>query len=128
MYVYRIEHQKRKVGPYNGLPFGMLMKFHERYYQTDSCPDPRQEGLGCPRYGQDFCGFKSLSQLTGWFRLRDVFRLRKHGFRVYKFKVRKRVVSIGQKQVLFARHTAFQKEEVRLRALAFHRARSLLPI
>lgn len=119
MNIYRIEHKEKKLGPYQG-----WAELSSRYWMPEIAPDPRQDGLG-QMHWKERSGFVSIRQMVQWFRIRDIFRMRREGFRVYKFKVSKRVVRVGGKQVCFARHTAFQKQEVRMTSLAWHRARSV---
>jgi len=125
MYVYRIEHEKFKIGPYCCGALNSISKGWFRYWLADKCPDPRQDGLGEMSYSE-FSGFASKKHLCNWFRLRDIFKLRKRGFRVYKFKVDKKLVRKGSKQVCFVRYAAKDQQEIALRVLAWHRAKSMV--
>lgn len=118
MDIFRIEHSNMKVGPY----IGGGLEYSYRYWNPETAPDPSQDGLIGLRRRYEFSGFASLKQLTDWFLLKDIWKMRKKGFRVYRFKVTRRVVRKGFKQVAFARHTAFAKQEVTLGSLAMHRA------
>lgn len=116
--VYRIEHSKFKLGPYQG---GADL-CTSRYYD-DNHPGPSADGMDTDRmtYNHSF-GFSYMRQLLNWFRFRDIFRMRKQGFRVYRYKVDRSEVIFGGRQVAFVRCKATVREEIPLSRLMRHLA------
>lgn len=117
MKVYRIEHREYKTGPYMG---GAVNSYDSRYFGV-KCPGPIEDGISRSEFASDhYFGFKHMRQMITWFRVRDIFRMRKRGFRVYRYKVDRSHVLLGNSQVAFARAKATVREEVRLSAIARH--------
>lgn len=116
MKVYRIEHKNFKVGPYQILSWAL----GNRYFRDAICPGPFEDGLGGMREGVEYSGFRCMYDLVRWFRLRDIFRLKKQGFRVYRFKIQPEYVRFGGRQLVFQKSYAYSRTEVKLSALARH--------
>lgn len=118
MKVYRIEHKETKQGPYwtPGLVRDSLM-----YYDPERCPGPSDDGLSTwtMTYEHHF-GFAKMKQLFTWFKARDVFRMRKQGFRVYRYKVSDTYILEGNKQLAFVRAKATVREEVKMSLMLRH--------
>lgn len=112
MKVYRIEHQTRGVGPYQGNAPGNFEYFADRH------PSPYQDGIS-PDW-HFFYGFASMRQMFQWFNWFDVFKWKRHGFRVYKYQISDDKVQVGNRQVAFVKSAAAYRHEVRMAQLAKH--------
>lgn len=120
MKVYRIEHKDTKRGPYVGFGCEEIVSPEEGYF-GDRCPGPVEDGIdrGGLTYQHHF-GFAKLRQMFLWFKARHVFKMRKKGFRVYRYKIADEYVLLGGKQLAFIRTKATVREEVKLSLMARH--------
>lgn len=117
MKVYRIE---RKEWPYMG-PYTGNADLDTSHYFGDKCPGPNWDGMDTDVMSyHHYFGFAKLKQMFTWFRARDVFRMRKKGFRVYRYKVADEHVVMGGRQLAFVRTKATVREEVKLSLMMRH--------
>lgn len=103
MFIWRIENRDGK-GPYmtdrvNGL--GLTGEEHHPGPMGDV-----PEFYRTRNYNLYFFGFKSLSDLRNWFHPTAISRLYKDGFKIVKYKVEKKYVLKGGKQVAFLKNKA----------------------
>jgi hypothetical protein len=116
--VYRIEHKTDRRGPYTG----MADICTSRYYD-DNHPGPSGDGMDTyAMTWNHIFGFSYMRQMLTWFRFRDIFRIRKQGFRVYRYKIDRSDVIFGGRQVAFNRTRATVREEVPLSRMMRHLA------
>lgn len=116
MKVYRIEHKDYRSGPYTG-----SATLGSRYWCSEVCPGPSDDDM--PTWAMDYTyyfGFAKMKQMFTWFRARDIFRMRREGFRVYRYKIDDKQVCLGQRQLAFVRAKATVREEVKLSLMARH--------
>lgn len=115
MKVYRIEHKDKGLGPY------WASSLDTRYYLSEKCPGPDQDDMETYRMTyMHYFGFAKMKHMFTWFRARDVFRMRKKGFRVYRYKIADKHVILGGKQLAFVRSNATVREEVKMSLMARH--------
>jgi hypothetical protein len=120
MHVYRIEHFRHGTGPY----IQGSMVIADAHYFGSKCPGPIDDGVSF--YGmarEAFFGFANLKAMVRWFKFRDILKMKKEGFRVYRYRVDESYVSLGDRQLAFAKAKAYSRVEVRsstlLRAALF---------
>jgi hypothetical protein len=111
MYVYRVEHPNKGLGPYQC----NLTQDKDHLYEYPEHPSPWCEGLEIEEH--EVCGFESKEKLLKWFTLKDLKDFRKEGLRVYKMHVVPNTVQIGERQVVFDREEVYYKKEVSLKSL-----------
>lgn len=116
MKVYRIEHKDDQRGPYTGCANLCMSR-----YWGEKCPSPDMDGMNTRNMSYShYFGFAKMKQMFTWFRARDVFIMRKKGFRVYRYKVADEHVIEGWNQLAFVRTKATVREEVKLSLMARH--------
>lgn len=98
MIVYRVENVAGQ-GPY---VYTEVNFSFSRMHTAPDHPPPWQEGL--EMHNCHFCAFQSMEHLTAWFNEEERAIMRQRGFRVVRYEAPD--VQVGQKQVVFARHTA----------------------
>lgn len=117
MKVYRIEHKDDRRGPYCG---GSNVLSSSEYWGT-RCPGPNDDGIPTWLMTYDyFFGFAKMKEMFTWFRARHVYKMRKEGFRVYRYKIADDHVFRGGTQLAFVRSKATVREEVKLSLMARH--------
>lgn len=119
MNVYRVEHKQSGYGPYMGLSMFDPLMNNMRYFFPGTCPGPREDGIHQDFSGKHF-GFKRVRDLVNWFRFRDILKLKKKGFVVYRYRVEPDHVFLGEKQVCFAKNKSYSRVEVSAAVLARH--------
>lgn len=102
--IYRVRHKKYKHGPYCHCKTKKLKELSDRitidhrdFY--DHPTNVEENIMGSTRH---FSGFASLTQLFDWF---DgyIAELHTHGYEIAVYKVSKRKVKYGKKQVAFCK-------------------------
>ncbi len=96
MVVFRIENDKKK-GPYHGDCGVMIGGTY------DTHPTPDVDGIDIAK--EDVCGFDSLDKLLDWFG-HVLPQLEARGFRTCVYRVKKKFVKRGKRQVCFVKHRA----------------------
>lgn len=120
MKVYRIEHQYYKNGPYVGIGSTDIVSPANGYFDS-RCPGPIEDGISREELTYNhYFGFAKMKQMFTWFRARDVFKLRKHGYRVYRYKVADEHVCRGYNQLAFVRSRSTVREEVKMSLMVRH--------
>lgn len=118
MKVYRIE---RNTWPYNGPYCGYSATVSRNRYFGDRCPGPNQDGLDTSLMSyHHYFGFAKMKQMFTWFKARDIFKMRKEGFRVYRYKIADEHVCLGYSQLAFIRAKATVREEVKMSLMVRH--------
>lgn len=111
MLVYRIENDIGR-GPYrkehNGDGKDCNVNLEKiSTWESKNHPIPWDDGIRM-NTDTDVCGFQSLNQLLSWFHIDNyVEKLEKDNFFISIYKVKKKFVKIGRKQVCFARNRAW---------------------
>lgn len=107
--VYRVQNS-RGIGPYhsfgNSEALGERLEIHRTYTGADDpWPSPWEDGVLTSRTGFDayFFGFASMRDLRAWFSLRERKLLEDAGFHITVFRVPRKYVIVGGKQVAFQR-------------------------
>lgn len=114
MHVYRIEHFRHGTGPY----IQGSMVIADSHYFGSKCPGPDQDITNWYDLSREvFFGFENLKAMVRWFKFRDILRMKKEGFRVYRYKVDESYVSFGDRQLVFAKAKAYSRVEVRASTL-----------
>ena len=110
MLVYRLE-DINQIGCYtNGVT---------TYFDFDpSCdmPCPREEGIfrnfNSAESKSYYCGFKSLEQVQEWFSEENLDFMAKHGTLVSVYKIEKKYIKFGKKQLMFLLNHAILVERM----------------
>lgn len=116
MYVWRIETEDG-VGAYrvdrwlvdqDEWPSFMRLEYNRPRGKRDPHPAPREDGLGYGMVEEEFCGFKSAKALMRWFYRAqlDGRRLEAMGLRVTVWRVKRKHVRLGHRQLVFRRRKA----------------------
>ena len=125
MLVWRIENSEDRIGPYNsqgrkyhtGEDSGLIVDIYDlgrsSYgYERISHKTPDEDGIGWVSQGE-FCGFKTLQQLTEWFPKEIITRLYAFDFSIVTFSVPLEDIRIGLNQLLFYRDDHKETRKVR---------------
>ncbi len=103
--VFRIEHEETGRGCYvdrYGTSTIFLDNMLERHNASSLHPSSDVD-LGICRsvkLGTEFCGFKDMKQLYGWFTSEELWELENTGYHIIKIEGVE-ITAIGNKQVLF---------------------------
>ncbi len=123
MKVYRIEHKHYGLGPYQS----WYCTPDSRYFDSRTCPGPTEDGIPGMQENE-FSGFQCMRHLTNWFKLIDIFKMQRRGFRVYKYGLNPRYARLGGKQLAFQKAYAYNRVEVKYSTLLRHVALSRLSL
>ena len=99
MYIYRVQHRKTGIGPYqsdSGFSFALTHAHNSGILER---PAPEEDGL--MGYSRSLlCAMPSLESLLWWF---EGFhsRLDHYGFEIVKVRAPKRAVKTGKTQVMY---------------------------
>lgn len=109
--VYRVVHKDTNEGPYRGSISGhpRVRSYGGLTGKPDAHPTPWCENIKLD--GSDVCGFRSIKQFKKWFLKEDRKHLVIKGFVLRKFKIEKKFVKYGDKQVVFRKSKARKIEE-----------------
>lgn len=112
--VLRVEHEIYEndlvfAGPYgvSGIVESDDWDVNGRHKNSLTHPSPQSDKKLKQIFGDKlnlspyYCGFESISQLNNWFSSRDLNLLKSLDFTIRKYKVSKKNVLFGDKQVLF---------------------------
>jgi len=114
MIVYRIEHKKDGLGPYafrsENEYLNKILDALGDGTSTNRHPLPCYDEMNADRITTShFFGFETKEALNDWFSNKWIKFLYSNDFRVYQYKVLKKKVLFGRKQV------AFIKKDVKIR-------------
>lgn len=110
MLVYRVEHRKNRLGPYNNGACDM-----DRHYCNDEyCPAPDEDGIDKYSFGDAYYGFKSKKDLVRWFGREYLREFSSRDLHVYTYRVPDHLVSKGNKHLAFERSEAYLVKKVSL--------------
>lgn len=120
MIVYRIEHPRTKRGPYNTSDNFDTHWCYRSHDNSPKRPTPLKDFNAKDSIdfyeNEDFvCGFKSIKQLTQWFRKIELNRIQDNGCKIYKMRIdgRSRILK-GKKQLAFKKQYILKKEVINL--------------
>lgn len=124
MLVWRIENSEDRIGPYNsqgrkyhtGEDSGLIGDVYDlgrsSYgYERISHKTPDEDGIGWVSQGE-FCGFKTLQQLTEWFPWYIIDRLYRVDFSIVTYNVPMEDIRTGRNQLVFYRDDHEESREV----------------
>ncbi len=100
MLVFRVENEKKQ-GPYCGSRCGLLPG-----WARDNNPMPCNDGIKRIDIDKEVFGFETLDQLLEWFNKYELNILENNGFKISAYKIKRKFVKRGGKQVCFVQHRA----------------------
>lgn len=117
MIVYRVEHKKDGNGPYVERDDVSLDSALNYFMKVTTKPNrhplPYYDGICTDKVTQEhFCGFESEEALKAWFSEKWLKFLYSYDFTVYQYKVLKKKVLFGKKQLMFKKIDAKGREEM----------------
>lgn len=126
MLVWRIENSEDRIGPYNSQGKKYSTREGERLrssvynlgrdpydiFERVSHKTPDEDGIGWISQGE-FCGFKTLQQLTEWFPKEIITRLYAFDFSIVTYDVPMEDIRIGLNQLVFYRDDHEETRKVR---------------
>lgn len=113
MYLYRVEHEKTREGPYAYI--GPMQDVKPHLYMKRDHPSPYDEGLDF-HFG-DHCGFESKKKLLDWFTFEDLKDFEKDNLFVYKIHTEERWIEKGKRQLIFNPDFNYYRKRIPLKDL-----------
>lgn len=102
--ILRIEHKETGIGPYRSEKdnYGTeVYKTLDKHNYSSEHPGPSEEGIFIWENNTLRFGFSSIYQLTHWFNDYERDVLKKHGYIIRRYKVRKYDECKSKKQCVF---------------------------
>ncbi len=110
--VFRIEHEDTGRGCYKGLEGtnDFLDAMYDKHANPRTHPNPYGDvGIGRNTKNYEFCGFKSMEQLKGWFTDEELSELGELGYKIVEL-ADVEITAIGEKQILFIKPEELDKK------------------